>query len=90
MKEVLNGSNPSADARLIADIDAADPYDGGCAADCQPTRKPVTTQDISEASIELGIQMCITRLCQMGMRPAADALRDQFRMQLKSRGEVLK
>ena len=33
---MLDGTNPAADARLIADIDAADPFDGGCAADVEP------------------------------------------------------
>lgn len=33
---MLDGTTNKQDARLIADIDAADPFDGGCAADCEP------------------------------------------------------
>jgi hypothetical protein len=86
MKEVLNGSNPAADKRLMDAVEAAvtpDPFDGGCPADCEPA--PVTIKDISRGGMELGVQACITRLCQMDMWTAADALKEAH-----SRGEVLK
>jgi hypothetical protein len=107
MNEV--GNKPKADARLIADIDAADPFDGGCAADCETPRLAAQPGDVTGAAacrlfgqsndqskypplnanetlaMELGIQSCITKLCQMDMWTAADALKEAH-----SRGEVLK
>lgn len=39
---MLDGTTDEADARLIADINAADPFDGGCPADVEqaPTETP--------------------------------------------------
>jgi hypothetical protein len=38
---ILNGTNPAADRRLMADvISAPDPFDGGCPADVLPRRIP--------------------------------------------------
>ena len=50
---ILNGTNPAADRRLLDDVMAADPFDGGCAADCRTPQVPDrrTVRTMTEADL---------------------------------------
>ncbi len=73
---MLDGTTNEADARLIADINAADPFDGGCAADVEQapeTPKPLNERDDfldylrdkMHQQRRLGIQEGMERAAQM-------------------------
>ena len=83
---MLDGTTNKQDARLIADIDAADPFDGGCAADCATPDIGVTFSKIERANRTLGLLDCHDWLVANGHQVAADALFDAHHF----RGEVLK
>lgn len=57
--QILNGTNPAADRRLIEDVMAADPFDGGCAHDCadRHVTRGLTEADLSAADRHV-IAMC--------------------------------
>ena len=56
---ILNGTNHAADRRLIEDVMAADPFDGGCAHDCADRH---VTRGLTEANLSAAdrhvIAMC--------------------------------
>lgn len=58
---ILNGTNPAADRRLIDDIMAADPFDGGCAHDCADRH---VTRGLTEADLSVDdrhvVNMCVS------------------------------
>jgi hypothetical protein len=56
---ILNGTNHAADRRLIDDVMAADPFDGGCAHDCadRHVTRGLTEADLSAADRHV-IAMC--------------------------------
>ena len=56
---ILNGTNPAADRRLIDDVMAADPFDGGCAYDCAGghVTRGLTEADLSAADRHV-VNMC--------------------------------
>ena len=56
---ILNGTNHAADRRLIDDVMAADPFDGGCAHDCadRHVTRGLTEADLSAADQHV-IAMC--------------------------------
>lgn len=56
---ILNGTNPAADRRLIDDVMAADPFDGGCAHDCADRHisRGLTEADLSAADRHV-VNMC--------------------------------
>lgn len=72
--ELLTGKKPQADAKLIADINAApDPFDGGCPADVEATPAPIIDAGPVERAYTIGRKR--------GIKDAVRWLRDHERTQ---------
>ena len=75
---MLDGTTDAQDAKLIADINAADPFDGGCAADVEqaPTETPEASyiNSAHKSGRERGLFQSAIWLRQNGFNDAASAL----------------